>query len=518
MVASAGKHSSRAGIFLTGATGFLGPYLLKDLLLAGHSVTVLVRDAPGQSAGDRIAAILSRWSEQLQRPLPQPTILVGDLTQPDAGMTAADRRWLGEHCGATLHAAASLSFLPVAGGEPRRTNVEGTAAILHLCQDAGISRFHHVSTAFVCGRRQGTIREDEREHDHGFYNLYEESKYEAEALVQSAAGMQVTIYRPAVIVGESETGYTSSYTGFYRVLEMAVRLAGTPDPSGVRFLPLRLPLRGDEPCNLVCVDWVSRAIVELLHDPCGAGRTFHLTSDSPATAALIKQTAATILRVEGVEFAGPGLLTAPTSAEEAFWDGVQRYWPYLGGTPAFDNRNTRSLLPHLPAPVIDTDRMARLVRFATADRWGRYLRPATSPAFDCASYIESVFPEQARSTNLARELDLDVVVAVDIRGPGGGQWSCAWRGGELQPPWRGLSEKATAIYVLDSATFAAIVERRLSPQQAFLDRGIEIKGDLESGLKLALLFGHFLEIVARGPRPSTEAIDVPGCNRGPVRR
>jgi hypothetical protein len=330
--------------------------------------------------------------------------------------------------------------------------------------------------------------------------------------------VQATIYRPAVIVGDSETGYTSSYTGLYRVLEAALRLAGPPGPSDVRFLPLRLPLRGDEPCNLVPVDWVARAIVELLPRHVIAGRTFHLTSDSPATASLLERTAATVLRVEGVEFVGPGPLTAPTPVEQTFWGGVQRYWPYLGGTPVFDNRNTRAALPHLPAPVIDAERMARLVRFAAEDRWGRYLRPPRQRAFDCAAYIERVFPEQARITNLARELDLDVVVSLDIRGPGGGQWSCEWVRGAVQPPRQGLSAQAAATYLLDTATFAAIIERHLSPEQAFLERRIEVKGDLEKALKLAVLFGHFLEAVAGGDHPSTEARDVPGSCPGAVRR
>jgi hypothetical protein len=223
------------------------------------------------------------------------------------------------------------------------------------------------------------------------------------------------------------------------------------------------------------------------------------------------------LRIEGVELAGPGPLSGPTVLEAAFWSGVQRYWPYLGGTPLFDNRNTRAALPHLPAPPIDAERMGRLLRFAAADRWGHHLRPAAPPAFDCATYIERVFPEQADAVGVAWQFDLDVVVSFDVRGPGGGQWACEWARGKLLPPRRGLSQQGVATYLLDTATFAAIIERRLPPERAFLERRIEVQGDLERALKLAVLFGRFLDAVAQGRQASTEALDVRGPHSEPVR-
>ena len=161
-----------------------------------------------------------------------------------------------------------MSFRETVQGEPWRTNVAGTESLLRLCREVGISEWHQVSTAFVCGRAAGVITEELRESE-SFNNPYEESKRQAERLVRSTPGLRATFYRPSVIVGDSVTGHTSSFNGLYRFLEMGIRLAGAPDDSGQALLPLRLPLSGDETWNLVPVDWVARAMVELLRDQPG---------------------------------------------------------------------------------------------------------------------------------------------------------------------------------------------------------------------------------------------------------
>ena len=219
-------------VLLTGATGLLGQYLLHDLLLKGYAVAVLVRDTRKERAADRISQIVAFWSERLQRRLPTPTVLNGDLGQAALGLTAADRRWLGRHCRAVIHSAANLSFRKTPDGEPWRTNVDGTKSLLALCREAGLLEWHQVSTAFVCGRRSGIIAEEDRDDSQGFHTPYEESKCQAEELVARPLGSRATIYRPAIIVGDSRTGHTSSFNGLYRFLQLAVRLASANSMNG----------------------------------------------------------------------------------------------------------------------------------------------------------------------------------------------------------------------------------------------------------------------------------------------
>ncbi len=503
----------RPGVLLTGATGLLGQYLLSDLLSNGYSVAVLARDSRQGPAAARIAQVVAFGSDRLRRRLPNPTVLNGDLRRQDLGLTPVDRSWLGRHCRTVVHAAANVSFRRTPDGEPARTNVEGTRCLLALCLDAGLSEWHQVSTAFVCGRRTGAIAEDDGGDRHGFHNAYEESKYRAERLVRATPAVRATVHRPALIVGDSRTGHTSSFHGVYRFLELALRLASATSQTGAARLPLRLPLSGDESWNLVCVDWVSRAIAELLARPRWHGRTFHLVAPAPVSTRFVRDVGAAFLNLSGVEFAGPAGAAHPTRLEELFLEGIREYWPYLHGNPTFADANTRAALPDLPAPPVDRPLLERLIRFATAHRHDRnpaaaVPRPDSLSASPCARYIEQVFPDQARRSRLAREAGLDVTVSIDLRGPGGGRWSCTWKRGELVNVRSGLDAAAAVTYQTDTATFQDVVGGLQTPQEAFFEQRIAITGDVETALKLAVLFGQFLTENPVAPPRREEVMDA----------
>jgi nucleoside-diphosphate-sugar epimerase len=501
--------SASGWVLLTGATGFVGRYLLRDLLASGRQVAVLARDARGTSADERIQGLAALWANAPPARPTSPVVLTGDLRARGLGLSAAERHWAARHVRCVVHAAADVSFRRSPTGDPWATNVEGTERLLDLCAAQGVPEFHHVSTAFVCGDRVGPAGEDELDRGQGFHNEYERSKFEAERRVRASRGVRATVYRPSVVVGDSRTGHTSSYHGFYRFLELGARLAAPQAglPSGRRLLPLRLPLTGDEPRNLVPVDWVARAVVRLVNDPRRHGRTYHLAARQPVSAREVEAAAAEILGIDGVTWAGPGTLDNPTTLEGLFLQQVRDYWPYFRGDPAFDCRNARAALPDLPPPPIDRPLLARLIRFAVADRWGRRGRQgARAGGLDCARYVEEFFPEAARRSTLAR-IPLDVTVTVAVTGPGGGQWSLRWGGEGLLGVWRGREPDAQVTYRMDVPTFEAVVRGGLSPHDAFLARQIEIEGDVEKGLKLAVLFGHFVQESPFAPQ-QPEAADA----------
>jgi nucleoside-diphosphate-sugar epimerase len=492
---------------LTGATGLLGRYVLRDLLAAGHRVTVLARDAGPVRAGERIAGLVALWGDRHRAPPPGPVVLGGDLREPGLGLTAGDRAWLTRRRPVVVHAAADVTLRKSFHSDPWETNAEGTRRLLELCETLGVSELHHVSTAFVCGDRTGPVAEHELEAGQGFHNDYERSKFEAERRLRRAHGVRVTVYRPSVIVGDSRTGYTSTYHGPYHFLEAAVRLA-EPTAGGRRRLPLRLPFAGEEPRNLVPVDWVARAIVRTAHRPKCQGRTFHLTAPEPVPVRAIKEVAERVLVVDGVSFAGPGPLADPSPLEELFLDQLREYWPYRHGDPVFDASNARAALPDLPPPRIDRTTLERLILFAEADEWGRSRRRSGrgQGTVDCADYVEWFFPDAARRSTLAR-LPLDLTFGLEVRGPGGGRWRCRWSGRELAEVRRGPAAGAAVVYRMDRATFDSVVRGRESPQAAFFARRIEIEGDLEKALKLAVLFGQFVKECPYRPR-SEEVADV----------
>lgn len=375
-------------ILLTGATGLLGRYLLRDLSLGGATLAVLARGDRRQPAAARIEAIMAEWEETLGRSLPRPFVLDGDITAPGLGLDADAKRWLARNVAEVVHNAASLTFQGTdRARDPWLSNLNGTANVLDACRAAGVSSFHHVSTAYVCGVRDDLVTEDEAPRPAAFRNDYEASKAEAERLVRDAPFPGgVTIYRPAVIVGDSATGYTSTYHGLYRYLQYIDLMSryAPRDADGGWELPVRLDLNGDERRNLVPVDWVSAVTTEIVLDPRRHGRTYHLTPTPPVSARELEEAMAASFGYRGVSFAGPAArdFTDRNEAEAQFYEFVAQYELYWASEPRFDATNTRAAVPDRPCPAIDAATIRRLIDFAVRDAWGRARkrRPATTRA------------------------------------------------------------------------------------------------------------------------------------------
>lgn len=504
--------STAQGILLTGATGLLGRYLLLDLLAHGHRVGVLLRDDGERTAAARLEELLAFGSESIGRKLPRPMLLQGELRTAGLGLGAAERHWLARQVDTVIHSAAYVAYQPTPDGEPWETNVNGTWRLLDLCRTLGVVEVHHVSTAFVCGDRRGRVREDELEFGGGSNNAYEQSKFAAEEMVRDFPGIRATIYRPAVIVGDSQTGYTSTYHHFYRFLELAVRLSArkTNEGEGRQSLPLRLPLTGEETQNLVPVDWVARALVELVQRPQWHGRTYHLVGRRPVRLGEITDIIQELLHLEGIRWIGPEGVTDPTAVERLVLEQFQEYWSYLHNDLRFDCRNTRAALPDLPPPTFDRDLVARLLRFAERDGWGRRrTQRMEKHACDLAHYLEHILPREMQRSPLADALPDGLVFALDIRGPGGGRWVCRGGTGTLAIQ-RGNLDGAAFTYRMESAILTSLIVGRQSAQQAFLDGLIEIDGDMEKALKLALLIEQFLAERASPAQRAMEAVHAVG--------
>ena len=268
--------------FLTGSTGLLGRYVVRDLLLAGFPVCVLVRGSRRESAADRVETIMQRWERLLGRRLPRPVVASGHLNDPQLGLSNDDAQWVKNNCRRVVHCAASLKFVPEENGEPSRTNIDGTKNLLNFCQWAGIKELHHVSSAYVAGLlNDSVLPTDLNVAESWTNNAYLGSKSVAEEMVRdNKFAESLTIYRPSMIVGDSETGYTNTYHGFYTPLQfghvMAPKFPAVGTIDRLNFLDL-LGLSGQEHKNLVPVDWVSAAMVEIIRTPRLHGASYHLT-------------------------------------------------------------------------------------------------------------------------------------------------------------------------------------------------------------------------------------------------
>lgn len=205
------------------------------------------------------------------------TPLVGDATSMDLGLSGKEYRHLVEDVTCIHHMAARF-HLGSSASAVEQLNVGGTRGVLELALEClRLRRFCFWSTIHVSGDREGVVMEEELDVDQRFRNAYEESKFEAEKVVRSMSRrVPVTVLRPGIIVGDSQTGEIGRYDGPYHLVTV---LMHSPFD-----LQLPLPGRGDGPLHLVPVDYVVDAAYALARMEETVSRTFHLVDPAPLSA------------------------------------------------------------------------------------------------------------------------------------------------------------------------------------------------------------------------------------------
>jgi thioester reductase-like protein len=452
-------------VLLTGATGLVGRYLIRDLQLAGHRLAVVTRASEKENPVERIEAILQMWESQLGAPLARPVILEGDVTEPSFGFSNRDKAWVRDHCDRILHNAAVLTFDGQdRSGEPWRSNLKGAQHALDLAEEVGIDEFHHVSTAYVAGTRKDLVREDELDVGQKFRNDYEESKFLAEKLVRSASFLRsLTVYRPAVIAGDSKTGYTSTYHGLYVYMKLMalVKRQFEPDENGQYHTPFQVHMTGDEPRNIVPVDWVSAVMCRIFSSPALHGKTYHLSPRECTTPRKIIEAGYRYFNSYGVEFLGPALFdsTQISDLNQAAIEGTKIYESYTDSDPLFDTSNVDAALPDLPCPCLDVDMMARYFEFGEKDRWGKRRAPRPNVPFWVGRFLsEESSRHHAAPDSGDRNNRNSAMVGIDVYGPGGGQWCLGFTGEHLTSVTPGLPVDLPYVS-LSSADFARLVQK-----------------------------------------------------------
>ena len=257
-------------MLITGFPGFIARRLVAKLLADDPKlrITAIVEARMAEPARRAADAIDGKRIE----------LLSGDIGDRRLGLDDADYlRLAGEV--SVVHHLAAIYDLSVPLELAQRVNVEGTGNVLEFCKACkDLTSLQYVSTAYVAGQRTGVVYEHELLMGQRFKNHYESTKFQAEVWVRERADeIPSTIYRPAIVVGDSQTGETQKFDGPYYILRSisrSLRMNG----------PIAQFGRAAAPFNVVPVDFVVDAIAALSCDTEAGGETLHLVDPEPLTA------------------------------------------------------------------------------------------------------------------------------------------------------------------------------------------------------------------------------------------
>ncbi|MFY1830633.1 amino acid adenylation domain-containing protein [Myxococcus fulvus] len=359
-------------IFLTGATGFLGAFMLRDLLRTTKAqVACLVRAKEPAAGLTRIRQALEKydlWEEHFAARI-EPVL--GDLGAPHLGMSALQRQSLVERAEAFFHVGAHVNYVQPYEAH-KAANVDGTTEVLRLAA-LGPTPLHYVSTIAVFGPTGyfndiQVLREDEgldKHLDCLRYDLgYASSKWVAEKRVWEAIerGLAVNIYRSGFIMGHTHTGVGNPDDFVARFIRGCIQIGSAPI----------LPRQRKE---MVPVDFVSGALLGIASREGAIGKAYHLVPPSPRDSidmdslySLLADCGQPLSRVPYEEWVdrlmkdphaaqNPLCALVPMLHEQVYGGGSTR-WEVYEGMPVYDARNTREALLGLGFRRLDRELMS----------------------------------------------------------------------------------------------------------------------------------------------------------------
>jgi nucleoside-diphosphate-sugar epimerase len=389
--------SDRSGrILVTGATGFIGSHIAVALLQAGWRVAVLARASRDLSARDRMTR-LARWFGLDDAAASRLEIVEGDILDPAWTLAAPDGTAGPGPVDEIVHCASNTSFAERKRAKIEATNIGGLRSVLEFAVRSGCRFFHHVSTAYVAGRRTGLCREDWVEGG-PFTNAYEETKAAGEIMARDICGregIRLNVYRPTIVYGDSQTGRTLRFNALYfpiraalsirdiyrddlregkgrKAAEVGIRLA----ESGRFFIPIRIETRPGGGINLVPIDHCVGAFLALFEDGLDGG-IYHIANPRLTRIEDIVAYSTRHFGIEGIETCGPdSFASRPKNTLELLYDSyLEIFKPYMQDERTFDMTLSAPILERhgLACPAFDNDMFVRCMDFAVEAAWGARL-------------------------------------------------------------------------------------------------------------------------------------------------
>jgi len=335
-------------VLLTGATGLIGSYLLKVLLQHGHTVCCVARHKNNKSATMRVKEMLTFWDKSVIKQFKNNlTVVEGDITKPCLGLIKRNFELITSNTSLIFHSAASTDLtMPLQLS--RKINVEGTQRVIDFARrckrNTGFVKLNHLSTAYVCGDFQGVFKESDLEVGQNFKTFYEKSKFEAEkeALKARKAGLEVEIFRPAVVIGESQTGKIDSFKNIYNLFHIQRH-------DVIRTLPLL-----GYATNIVAVDQVAKVIYALSFHTTLRNRTYHIFPKNNISFEKLLKISTEYFKCKKIELIAPHTIKSQrfSPVEKTIMNKINKFF---GFKVTLDSSYTLQLLEKMEYPVLKVD-------------------------------------------------------------------------------------------------------------------------------------------------------------------
>jgi nucleoside-diphosphate-sugar epimerase len=350
---------------ITGCTGVVGVPLSNIFRQNKEKVFYLVRNGKDRlDVGDSNMSGISRDQ-----------VIEGELTLGMCGVSGLDIDLLSGKINKVIHIAGSVKFDDKLRDEIWDTNVNGTRNVLNLAKKIGAKEFHFVSTAYAETQR----------------NAYEQSKYEAENLVKNS-GMEFSIYRIGIVVGDSTDGEITDYTGYYGFFEGLHRLAERQRESNsnkIVDIPIWIDCSFRSTLNLVPRNWLTETMFKLMQlEP--TGKTFYITHPNPLRVNNVMRYGFNTLGISGIMY-NFYIRSQPVQRKRKLKiiqkmvnSTLERYKPYVTKEKTFPLDNTKSALgeKYKDPPEVTPELLKILLNFAISNNFGKKKSSTTSKVLE----------------------------------------------------------------------------------------------------------------------------------------
>jgi|GEM_PF-2203687 len=333
-------------VLMTGVTGFVGKAFAKELLERYPHIQLwaLARAGKNTPAAQRpeLAALVAN---------PRFHVLAGDVTQPGLGLTGDDVNAVAPGFDCCFHFAAETEFREALREQTFRVNLDGTRNLVAFCRQLPrLGKYYHVSTAYVCGNRQGVVKEELLPPAGSYFNAYEESKHAAESVV-AASGFDWTILRLGILMGHSVTGEAESdkmtygvFKTYWRLHEILKNKYTDAEMRELGKAPFAVAGIGDVPKNLICLDDVVRLILHTADKQPPEKTIFHITHPAPSAIGEMSCAMWNVLNVDYFTLVSE-MPTELRSPERLIQRGIGIYRAYMTiHEPRFDQTALRGLI------------------------------------------------------------------------------------------------------------------------------------------------------------------------------